>query len=65
MRRNGTLEPESNVKFDQSLKSRNEAWGVRDIVHLQREGSQSGIHMVEMVAMPSNNWFLHFEKDRV
>ena len=32
----GRLEPESNVKFDETLRSKNPSWGVRDITEIEK-----------------------------
>jgi len=58
----GILEPESNISFNQSLKSRNPLWGIRDIVDLKLFASQ---HMIELIAkydLPSNNKCLIWKK---
>lgn len=52
---NGVLEPESNISFDLSLKSRNPSWGIKDIKDLKEIASQNGIQFREYFNMPSNN----------
>ncbi|KAL5280272.1 hypothetical protein ACFFRR_004318 [Megaselia abdita] len=52
---NGVLEPESNVAFDQNLKSRNPSWGIKDIKDLKEIARTNGIEFKEYFNMPSNN----------
>ena len=52
----------SNAAFDQSLKARNPAWGLRDINDLARTALASGIRRGAMVAMPANNTLLVFRR---
>jgi hypothetical protein len=58
----GTLEPESNVKFDANLKERNSAWGIRDIDDLKAEAEKNGIEMVDKQEMPASNKILIWKK---
>mmetsp|Transcript_12614 Transcript_12614/g.34752 ORF Transcript_12614/g.34752 Transcript_12614/m.34752 type:complete len:300 (+) Transcript_12614:97-996(+) len=46
---------ESNLRFDASLKSRNAAWGVRDLETVLETAESNGLRMVEKVEMPANN----------
>jgi hypothetical protein len=50
----------SNEDFDRSLKSRNPAWGVRDVADLS--AAASGFVVVEAIAMPANNHSLVFRR---
>jgi len=52
----------SNAAFDQSLKARNPAWGLRDINDLARTALASGLRRGAMVAMPANNTLLVFHR---
>ncbi len=52
----------SNENFDQSLKSRDPRWGVRDVTDLTRLAGQAGLALVETVAMPANNHILVFRR---
>lgn len=45
----------SNAAFDQSLRSRNPRWGVRDLGALTDLASDSGFTLEERVEMPANN----------
>jgi SAM-dependent methyltransferase len=53
---------ESNVAFDQSLKSRNPEWGVRDLEAVEEVAGQFGFQIKETVDMPSNNLCVVFVK---
>ena len=46
---------ESNVAFDTSLKSRNEAWGIRDLEWVCEEAEKNGFRLDKTVDMPANN----------
>lgn len=48
----------SNAAFDESLRSRNPRWGVRDIDELTELAAQTGFTLRERVAMPANNMTL-------
>jgi SAM-dependent methyltransferase len=61
-RRGGVHNADSNAAFDQSLKSRNPAWGVRDIDDLEREAAKNGLVLRDVVEMPANNRSLVFVK---
>ena len=58
----GAYNAPSNAAFDQSLKIRNPAWGLRDIVDLERTALASGLRLGEMVEMPANNTLLVFRR---
>jgi hypothetical protein len=50
----------SNEDFDRSLRSRNPAWGVRDVADLRT--AAAGFTLVEAIAMPANNHSLVFRR---
>jgi SAM-dependent methyltransferase len=52
----------SNLAFDESLKSRNPAWGLRDLADVQALAAVSGLELIERIAMPANNLIVIFEK---
>lgn len=60
--RNGAYNAPSNAAFDQSLKTRNPAWGLRDIADLERTAFASGLRLDETVEMPANNMLLVFRR---
>ena len=53
----------SNAAFDQSLRSRNACWGVRDIDELRELGGRTGFVLEERVSMPANNMILVWTRD--
>jgi cyclopropane fatty-acyl-phospholipid synthase-like methyltransferase len=57
---NGVHNAHSNAEFDQSLKARNAAWGLRDIADLERVARASGLSLRETIEMPANNTSLVF-----
>ena len=61
-RRDGVHNAASNVAFDESLRRRDPAWGVRDTVDLKTLANANQIRFVELVEMPSNNAILVFER---
>lgn len=52
----------SNVDFDQSLKARNPAWGIRDVQDVAAVASAQGFAHDETLRMPANNLMLIFRK---
>ncbi len=50
----------SNVQFDESLKTRNSDWGVRDIEEVEKVANGVGMSILETIAMPANNLCLIF-----
>lgn len=58
----GVLEPDSNVRFDQSLRQSDPSWGVRDIKDLEKLGERNGITLTNKIPMPANNKILIWKK---
>lgn len=52
----------SNLEFDQSLKSRNPAWGIRHLEDVSALAGEYGLKLVERIAMPANNLIVIFKK---
>ncbi|MCP4807186.1 MAG: DUF938 domain-containing protein [Proteobacteria bacterium] len=57
----GELVP-SNARFDQSLRSRDPEWGVRDLERIVELAGAAGLGHVDTVAMPANNHSVVFQK---
>ena len=51
-----------NLAFDESLKHRDPAWGLRDLAAVQGLAAASGLTFGERIAMPANNLMVVFEK---
>jgi hypothetical protein len=52
----------SNLAFDESLRSRNPAWGIRRVEDMAALGDAQGLMLTERIAMPANNLVLVFRK---
>ncbi len=52
----------SNAAFDENLKARDAAWGVRDLGDVIALADRHGMGLVETVAMPANNLSVVFRK---
>lgn len=53
--RGGRHTASSNAAFDESLRSRDPAWGVRDLDEVARAAAGEGLVLGEVVEMPANN----------
>lgn len=53
----------SNAAFDQSLRSRDPRWGIRDIDELTELAARTGFSLEERVDMPANNMTLVWRRD--
>ena len=62
-RLDGHYTAESNAAFDQSLRTRNPDWGVRDLVDVTRLAASHGLALTATVAMPANNFCVVLHKD--
>lgn len=58
----GDFQAESNVTFDQSLRTRNSEWGVRDLRDIVPLAEENGLALTERIPMPANNHTLIFTK---
>lgn len=54
-RRAGVPTAPSNEAFDESLRSRNPAWGLRDLEDVTAAAEAAGFKLDEVVDMPANN----------
>ena len=52
----------SNLAFDQDLKRRDPAWGIRKVEDFAAEADTRGLGLIEQKAMPANNLMLLFRK---
>jgi SAM-dependent methyltransferase len=52
----------SNLAFDESLKSRNPAWGIRRLEDVAALAAGHGLALAERIEMPANNLVLVFQK---
>src|SRR5690606_12382776 len=52
----------SNAEFDEALRQRDPAMGVRDLADLDRFGASAGLERVRLYAMPANNHVAVWEK---
>ncbi|KAI6181764.1 hypothetical protein M3Y98_00864200 [Aphelenchoides besseyi] len=59
----GQIAPESNVAFDQNLRSQNAEWGLRQIDEVIVEAERNSLRFVEKHSMPANNHVLVFVKN--
>ncbi len=60
----GAFTAPSNQDFDRSLRSRDPAWGVRDLGDLSTAAAAVGFALHAVVAMPANNHSLIFRRAR-
>jgi hypothetical protein len=61
-RRGGAHTAPSNEAFNASLRSRNPAWGIRDLEKVAEVAGAHGLSLEETVAMPANNFTVVFRK---
>ena len=52
----------SNLAFDDDLKSRDPAWGLRRVEDFAEAAAAKGFELVETRAMPANNLMLRFQR---
>ena len=52
----------TNLAFDENLKGRNPAWGIRDLAAVSALAAEHGLDLAERIAMPANNLSLIFHK---
>ncbi len=56
---------EGNVAFDQSLRERNPAWGIRRREDVQQQAERAGLRLLQRHAMPANNLLLVWSRATV
>ncbi len=61
-KRDGEHTAPSNADFDAGLRSRDPAWGVRDLGEVARAALDNGLALGETVAMPANNLMAIFRR---
>jgi SAM-dependent methyltransferase len=61
-KRDGGHTASSNAAFDESLRSRNPAWGIRDMGDVEAAAGGQGMATESTVAMPANNFSVIFRK---
>jgi len=59
---NGQITPQSNVNFNESLKSQDPSWGLRDVTDLKKLAEENDIKLIEIVDMPANNKMIIWKK---
>ena len=62
-KRGGVHTAPSNVEFDENLRARDPAWGVRDLEVVVETAANAGLALVDTVAMPANNLSVVFRRD--
>lgn len=58
----GVATAASNLAFDESLRARDPAWGLRALEDVEAEARAQGLERVALHAMPANNLLVVFEK---
>ena len=53
-----------NLAFDQSLRERNSAWGIRRLEDVALEAAKTGLKLIARHAMPANNLLLVWERQQ-
>ena len=61
-RRDGAHTAPSNAAFDESLKARDPAWGVRDLEAVAAVAAEAGFGPPEVITMPANNLVVVFRR---
>ncbi len=60
----GRFTAPSNEAFDASLRSRDPAWGIRDLAEVCACAGRNGLRLAERVEMPANNLVVVFSRDQ-
>ena len=62
-KRDGMHTAPSNVAFDESLRARDPAWGVRDLEAVLEAAAGAGFALAGITAMPANNFSVVLRRD--
>ena len=54
---------QSNYFFDNSLKIRNDLWGIRNLEEVNDEAKKNGFFQEDIITMPANNFSIIYRKD--
>lgn len=63
-RRRGHATAPSNEAFDESLRARDAAWGLRVLDDVIDEAAQRGLHCTDVIEMPANNLTVIYRRRR-
>lgn len=58
----GVETAQSNLAFDESLRARNPAWGLRDLAAIDGVAGEAGLARTRLVRMPANNLTLVYRR---
>ena len=61
-KREGRHTAPSNAAFDESLRSRDPSWGVRDLDDVTRAAAARGLSLAVVAPMPANNLTVVFRR---
>ena len=53
---------ESNYFFDNSLKKRNDLWGIKNLEEVCDESKKNGFSQEDIIRMPANNFLIIYRK---
>ena len=53
---------QSNYFFDNSLKMKNESWGIRNLEEVNDEAKKNGFFQEDIISMPANNFSIIYRK---
>jgi hypothetical protein len=53
---------QSNYFFDNSLKIKNDLWGIKNLEEITEEGKKNGFSQEDIISMPANNYSLIYRK---